>query len=255
MVEWTRRVDEGYREYLIPLVGVRKAEEASCVPSENRYVMEACSAMVALKDEYDVGVALATDGLFLSYIAQQFGFPTLNVRLKRRLNGASWQPIDRVDEESAGGKRVIVFDNDALTGRTLRRASRELSVLSPSKMDLLLIYEQTPITTNMYRNGRTPRGLLSPVENFNKWNRENGREHVATEWHPTPDGGLVLKYLKNGSWEETREFRKGDWVYMHNCRTNVPEEFEKVMTLEKDFKPTPEAVSRLEEVLGIVQNV
>ena len=36
---------------------------------------KACNATKSLSKDYDLGIALATDGLYLGYIAQKFGFP------------------------------------------------------------------------------------------------------------------------------------------------------------------------------------
>jgi hypoxanthine phosphoribosyltransferase len=149
MSELSDLINGKYKEYVASQVGRNKAKSA---PDFNRYqyIAEACGVAKNLHNNYDVGIALATDGLFLGYIAQQFGFPVLNTKMGRRLNGAIWQPIDQIDEGSIKDKRVIVFDNDVVTGRTLKRAERELNGLNPEYLDLLLVYGHTEVSLEKY---------------------------------------------------------------------------------------------------------
>lgn len=243
MSEMMEILDREYQKYVAERVGEKKANDTAF--SRFNHYSEACGVASNLHKNYDVGVALATDGLWLGYIASTFGFPVIDVKLGRRGNGATWQPIDEIAEEDLRDKRVIVFDNDALTGRTLRSAAREIESFSPSLMDLLLVYEKTPITSRMYMNGRVPQGLPSPTEIYESIWSENGSDNIIQGWQPNEEG-LRIDYLKYGRYSESFTLRPTDWITMLNTRTNVPESFGKIKTLEKDFQPDYEAVKRFE---------
>lgn len=115
-------------------------------------VERACNAAQRLAVDYDLGIGLATSGLSLEFIFGLHGLPTKTIKLERRGRGAIWQPIDSLTDESIQDKRLILFDNDAITGRTLRRAVRELSRLAPRYIDLLLVYKSTPLMPNTLLN-------------------------------------------------------------------------------------------------------
>jgi len=224
-------------------VSKKKADDTAF--SRFQHYSEACGVASNLHKNYDVGVALATDGLWLGYIARAFDFPVIDVKLGRKGNGATWQPIDDIAEEDLNDKRVIVFDNDALTGRTLRRAGREIQLYNPEVMDLLLVYEKTPITSRMYMNGNVPKGLPSPIEIYQRIWQENDSDNFVQDWQAVADG-VQIDYLKYGMYSESFTLRPEDWITMLNTRTNVPSSFGKIKTLEKDFQPDYEAVKRFE---------
>jgi hypoxanthine phosphoribosyltransferase len=169
------RLNEDYKNYLALLVGEERAEEAT---SFNGYAIwgyseeekdtifgRSCTAIENLKENYDLGLALATDGLYLGYISKVFNFPTLNVKLKRRGFGATWKPIDEISEDTVGNKRLLVYDNDSVSGRTLKRASRELMKFHPKTMDLLLIHKHTPTSRDCTKNVPSNFGKVMTLQN------------------------------------------------------------------------------------------
>lgn len=229
-------LDREYKKYVASIVGEKKAEKASEFHVFGHH-QHACGAAKDLHEDYDLGIALTTEGLWLGYIAQNFGFPVLNVRLNRRGRGATWQPLDNLDEANLEDKRIIVFDNDALTGRTLSRTAKELGKFNPKVMDLLLVYERSPLTPNLYKNGKVPKGLPDPKEFYSNID--------VLSWSPAKGGGLEITY-DNGGYEKTFVVKKHSWMHMFDCRTNVPSGFGRVQTLEKDFQPDYKATKRFE---------
>ena len=129
------------------------------------YKEEACRAAQTLRTQYDLGIALATDGLWLGYVFQVHGFPTKAVKLRRIGRGATWEPIDPITPQEVEAKRIILFDNDVVTGRTIKRAVKEVSRFSPEYIDLLLVYEMTCLNRKMYhkwkKKWRLGRGTYS----------------------------------------------------------------------------------------------
>ena len=234
-----------YKKYMASKVGMAKAEESSDFDIYD-YFSKACGVAKNLHRDYDLGLALATNGLWMGYIAEKFEFPVLSVKLGRKGSGATWKPLDEINQRSVKGKKIIVFDNDALTGRTLRRTVKEMNKCSPKSMDLLLFYERTPLTARMYKRGKVPKNLPSPIEIYNEIWDKNGSNNLATSWKSTKEG-LIINYLKYGQYEETITENWGSWLTMFSCKTNIPKGFENVMTLENDFQPNQGAVEDFEK--------
>lgn len=149
-------ITEGYYRYLCEKIGERDAERAH--PFHRYHFFEnACRAALQLKRHYDYGISLATGGLWLGYIFEMFSaFPVVTARMHRRGKGATWHLLDDV---LLLDKKVVLFDNDVVTGRTLRRAYRELTVLGCKRIDLLLVYGHTEASSENYK---TWKHFLSP---------------------------------------------------------------------------------------------
>lgn len=107
-----------------------------------------------LHKDYDLGIALARGGTDFGYVAQKFGFPVLNVKMDRMEDSydATWKPIDKITEEKINSKRVVVFEDDVTSGRTLTRVIKEIKELNPSFMDLLLNTRHANIPPEEYSN-------------------------------------------------------------------------------------------------------
>lgn len=240
-----------YKEYLALQLGEGKAKSASAFEDYN-YIAEACGAAKKLKENYDIGIALATDGLFMGYIARQFGFPVLDVKLGRRGNGATWNPMEPISKKRIKDKKVIVFDNDALTGRTLRRAATEIGAYSPQAIDLLLTYEETPIYTEKYIGGKIPRGLPSPAEITQKNWAKHGLDRIVEGWESVEKGiprgwlsgekGININYRQSDVYSTSLFIPYTKILTLWNTRINVPSTYRKVQTLQKNFKPDYEAM-------------
>lgn len=129
-----------YRRYVAERVGEARAQQMPSFEPEIAF-----AAAKQLAPQYDVGIAVAADGLWLGYFFQLAGLPVKAVKLARKGSGASWQPLDPLNEEDMREKRVIVLENDVVTGRTLERTARELGTYTPSKLDLILIHQVTAI--------------------------------------------------------------------------------------------------------------
>lgn len=141
------------------------------------YEEQACRAAQTLKTQYDLGIALATDGLWLGYVFHAHGVPTKAVKLRRMGGGATWQPIDNITPQEVEGKRILLFDNDVVTGRTIKRAVKELNRFSPEYIDLLLVYELTCLSIRAYHKWKE------------KWNLERGIYDLSQKniWIKTRD--------------------------------------------------------------------
>lgn len=136
-----------YQAYVTKKIGPKKAKMTDGF-TQYGYLPEACCAAQTIATNYDCGIALAAGGLYLGFIFELVAnFPVLTVEMKRRGNGARWMPIDKLNIQ---GKRVLVFDNDVVTGRTLKRAIQELQRINPASIDLLLVYGHTEVSPERF---------------------------------------------------------------------------------------------------------
>lgn len=197
------------------------------------YIPSAFDAAQRLSEDYDIGVELATDGLALGFFFHLQGLPTKAVKLGRRGRGATWRPLDSLGDSDLRDKRVIVFDNDAITGRTLKRAAVEIGRYVPRCMNLLLVREYTILNVGLYKAWRRSFNLPSLTalieSNFPRLNVRGCRETSE---------GIEADYVKGDSrfsYEETLRLKNEDLLGL-STRWNVPSEFGKVMTLQKDFE-------------------
>ena len=94
-----------------------------------------------LLKKYDYGLAIARGGLFSGYCFQEMGLPVKAVESQRTEEGASWNEIESLDEFS--GKRILIFDQDVIHGKTIHRTFKELSRFSPSKLGIFINFPET----------------------------------------------------------------------------------------------------------------
>ena len=102
-------------------------------------LVETLNAADALGPQYDVGVGVAKGGLYSAFIFNRFGLPVIVAEAHRKGTGATFVWHD--DPSALKGKRILVFDKDIVTGRTLRRVLREINEHEPGSVDAYLNYD------------------------------------------------------------------------------------------------------------------
>lgn len=115
-----------------------------------------------LAKEWDVAVPIARGGLKQGAIAQLWGMPTRILDLhahKRKTPTSQW--INRVAPEDFEGKRVLLFDKDAVTGATVREAVRILNDFKIARIGIYFAYNSS---TSEYRIGTHLENLPSGIE-------------------------------------------------------------------------------------------
>ena len=97
----------------------------------HEYFPDYIGRAAAIRSKYDVGVAIAKGGLFASFMLHLAGLPIMMGKVKRTGRGATWVEKESFQGENLKNKRILLLENDVVTGRTLRRAEKEIERYSP----------------------------------------------------------------------------------------------------------------------------
>jgi hypothetical protein len=106
----------------------------------------ACAAAKHLAYRYDIGTGIAKKGLWTSFIFNLYGLKTRDCLIIRADNNRLAVPLDFAYSKDYARSNVILFDNDALTGKTIQEAKRHVSKTNPKSIDALLIFETTELS-------------------------------------------------------------------------------------------------------------
>jgi len=102
-----------------------------------------------LSRQYDVAVPIARGGLKQGAIAHLWGMPTKIVDIaahNRKVPRGKWiNPVQKKDFE---GKKVLLFDKDAVSGASIRKALSMLARFRPLKVDAYFPYDEVPAGSN-----------------------------------------------------------------------------------------------------------
>ena len=122
-------------------------------PNFNRYVGDlekVCDAAQKLEGQYDLGIGVAKKGLWSSFVFNLHGLPTRDVLVMRLGEGRFMLPISPLYRKDIEGKRILLFDNDLVTGRTIEALVGNLKPANPRSVDLLLIYGYPQFEEDFY---------------------------------------------------------------------------------------------------------
>ncbi len=136
----------------------------------------ACLAAEELVPSYDVGIGIAKKGLWLSFIFSLFDLPTFDLMVMRTGDSRVYCPMDPIFKETLEGKRILLFDNDAVTGKTIAAAAEAItSRCNIEFLDLLLISRYSHLSKEFYQQVKDQ---LAPTQFIGK--SENGKYVVDT---------------------------------------------------------------------------
>lgn len=124
-------------------------------PNYNVYIgmlERACHASQKLLPEYDITVGIASKGLWLSYVLELYGWNVENLLIVRtRSDGRIVFPLSKTTRDTFRNKKVLLLDNDMVTGKTVEFASRKLREDERAKsIDALLCWGVTRLDDNAY---------------------------------------------------------------------------------------------------------
>ncbi|MFH1785529.1 MAG: hypothetical protein ABH842_03795 [Candidatus Micrarchaeota archaeon] len=109
-----------------------------------------------LRERYDCAVGNAVKGLWLSYIFDLVGWDVTNI-LTKRMNSDTLRKVAPIEHitESLEGKRILLLENDVMTGATLEAAGRFLrTVMRCATVDVLLLLDYSILESHEWRKAR-----------------------------------------------------------------------------------------------------
>ncbi|MBD3210413.1 hypothetical protein GF318_03455 [Candidatus Micrarchaeota archaeon] len=116
------------------------------------YLARAVHAARQLKSDYDVGIGIAKKGMWTSFVFSLFGMEAYDILVYREGNHRLTCPMDRLRSGSLDGKRILVFDNDSVTGGSVAGLTEALmEKSSPKLIDLLLITRYSHLTPEYFQ--------------------------------------------------------------------------------------------------------
>ena len=151
LVPLFRKFEQGFRQYTAEILGFENRYQTA---NFNRYIgclERACHAAETLSLQYDVGIGIAKKGIWLSYIFSLYGLSTHDILVFRTGDTTRFtMPLTPLYKKDVFGKRVIIFDNDLVTGKTIERVAQGMLDEGAQQTDLLLVYGNTRISPTYF---------------------------------------------------------------------------------------------------------
>lgn len=127
-------------------------------PNFNRYVNHlelACNAARELKDKYDIGIGIAKKGTWLSYVFNVFNKNSIDLLVLRYEDIRLVHALSPLLSENIKNQRVLLYENDLVTGESVRQFSEKLMQKNPKSIDLLLVYRHARLEQDFYEQIKT----------------------------------------------------------------------------------------------------
>lgn len=142
--------DEGFEYWLVDFAMSKFVEEALYESFRDFYLSygftkgnvvafefsQVFQAAYNLGSKYDLIIGNAKGGLCSAYAFYLLGFKTKLCETHRKGRGATFKWLDSVKETDFAGKNILLLDKDIVSGRSLRRIVRELSIYPYAKLDV-----------------------------------------------------------------------------------------------------------------------
>jgi hypothetical protein len=122
-------------------------------PNFNLYkgdLERACAAAKHLAPRYDIGMGIAKKGLWTSFVFNLYGLESSDSMIIRNGEQRVAVPLGMATRTNMLGKRMLLFDNDAVTGLTIKSAAKHLKIARPKCVDALLNYACTELKPEYY---------------------------------------------------------------------------------------------------------
>lgn len=135
----------------------------------------AWTAADELRDLYDIKMGIARKGLWLSYIFSLAGWEDGNI-LSLRLNG-EFERINMLispHPDSISGKRILLLDNDMLSGESVDTVARSMQELcGASEVGVLTVYGHCSLSVDEFeKSGLGPERVLGRKMEYQAMSRD-----------------------------------------------------------------------------------
>lgn len=151
VVDLVDKVDKGDGYKLLRMCLAQ--ENSTEFPNYNRYIRDlerACNAAQSLGNEYDIGIGIAKKGTWLSYVFKLHDYKTRDLIVVRIGDERIVHTLSPLVRGDVRGKRVLLMENDLITGESVKAVSESLLSRGADKVDLLLIYGYTRPSKQFY---------------------------------------------------------------------------------------------------------
>jgi hypothetical protein len=133
----------------------RLLKDEHCVqfPNFNQYVgnlERAFNAASLLEKEYDLGIGIAKKGTWLSFVHGLNGLDTKEVLVSRYKDDRFMFPLSVIRSEDVEDKRIVIFDNDLVSGNSVKVVGEKMLSRNARSVDLLLVYGVTRLQPEFY---------------------------------------------------------------------------------------------------------
>jgi len=165
----------------------------------------ACRAAKQLHGEYDFAIGIAKKGLWSSFVFSKLGIPTRDAVVVRDGNWRRMFPMDEITTDAVEGKKILLLDNDAVTGRTISTVLDELNGVGARQVDVLLIHRYAHLESSFFKQIKDS---LAPEQHIGK--AKTGK-HVIDTFSSLPakiKRKMTLETDFRGRNKDLRELRR-----------------------------------------------
>ncbi|MDP3882170.1 MAG: phosphoribosyltransferase [Nanoarchaeota archaeon] len=142
-----RKFEQEFRKYTAERLGFERRYNTANFNQYVGYLERACHAAETLSSQYDLGLGVAKKGMWLSYVFSLYGLTAHDLLVARTgpvtRAGLPLTPLYSTDVPD---KKILIFDNDLVTGKTVEAVAEKMIKAGAEKTDLLLIYGNTRLT-------------------------------------------------------------------------------------------------------------
>ncbi len=157
---------------VVPIVN---PDEISTWTFHEGMLASACRAAKQLQGEYDFAIGIAKKGLWSSFVFSLMGIPTKDAVVVRDKEWRRMFPMDEITTSIVSGKKILLLDNDAVTGRTISTVLDELDGAGARQVDVLLIHRYSHLETAFFEQIKDS---LAPEQHIGK--AKTGKQVIDT---------------------------------------------------------------------------
>ncbi len=172
---------------------------------------------------YDIGIGIAKGGLFLTYLFDFFGLETrvIEAHAHKEDEPKTFKWVDRIDNLKIKDKKVILFEDDIVSGRTAIYVAEKLREYEPEQLDLALIHDPNDIMGDQFQRDADSKFKKEFPKARNPWDLKDQPESSAraneiyAEIPDLSDEKILKNYLKGYNhlhYSDKFDYSNLDWI-------------------------------------------